>query len=275
MNKNVLTVTDLRVTHGCAAQVSSLVKGVSFSVGEGECIGIMGRSGSGKSLMVKGILGLLGESFQVSGNLVLKDKPLSLTDKTALSKVRGRQVAMILQNPMTCFDPLYTIESQIKETLLAYRQNEVPNRETIISLLERVHIHQPEQVLKKYPHELSGGMLQRIMVGLSLANEPDLLIADEPTTAIDAVNAVEIMKMLSEVKKAKKTGIIFISHDLSVISKVADRILVMDEGQIVDQGDLNYLLHESTYEKTRNLVDVKVALVRQYNQLVMGRGIEI
>ena len=165
-----------------------LVRNVSFSVAPGECLGILGESGSGKSLTLKAAMGLLDSSFQVTGSVQFQGQELLTKSSEELRRLRGGKVGIILQNPMTCFDPLYRIGSQLAETFAAHgnwRKGEI--RERSLTVLEKMRIHQPEEVLEKYLHQLSGGMLQRIMIGIAAALEPALLIADEPTTAIDAI----------------------------------------------------------------------------------------
>lgn len=174
-----------------------LVRNVSFSVAPGECLGILGESGSGKSLTLKAAMGLLDSSFQVTGSVQFQGQELLTKSSEELRRLRGGKVGIILQNPMTCFDPLYRIGSQLAETFAAHgnwRKGEI--RERSLTVLEKMRIHQPEEVLEKYLHQLSGGMLQRIMIGIAAALEPALLIADEPTTAIDAITQVEILAEL-------------------------------------------------------------------------------
>lgn len=270
----VLETKNLQVYLTERKEEKQLVKNVSFSVVQGECLGILGESGSGKSMTVKAILGLLDRNFRISGQALFEGKDLLMECKESLRRVRGNQISMILQNPMTCFDPLFRIESQMRETFEVHTDWD---RETIwknsLKILERMKIQEPEEVLKKYPHQLSGGMLQRIMIGIAMLLQPKLLIADEPTTAIDSVTQYEVLEEFLRIRQEVGTAMIFISHDLGAISKVADRILVMNQGKIVDQGNFSHILHEASDEYTRLLVEKRMAVMKKYREMVSGGAI--
>lgn len=270
----VLETKNLQVYLTERKEEKQLVKNVSFSVGQGECLGILGESGSGKSMTVKAILGLLDRNFRISGQSLFEGKDLLMECKESLRRVRGNQISMILQNPMTCFDPLFRIESQMRETFEVHTDWD---RETIrknsLKILERMKIQEPEEVLKKYPHQLSGGMLQRIMIGIAMLLQPKLLIADEPTTAIDSVTQYEVLEEFLRIRREVGTAMIFISHDLGAISKVADRILVMNQGKIVDQGNFSHILHDASDEYTRLLVEKRMAVMKKYREMVSGGAI--
>lgn len=270
----VLETKNLQVYLTERKEEKQLVKNVSFSVGQGECLGILGESGSGKSMTVKAILGLLDRNFRISGQALFEGKDLLMECKESLRRVRGNQISMILQNPMTCFDPLFRIESQMRETFEVHTDWD---RETIrknsLKILERMKIQEPEEVLKKYPHQLSGGMLQRIMIGIAMLLQPKLLIADEPTTAIDSVTQYEVLEEFLRIRREVGTAMIFISHDLGAISKVADRILVMNQGKIVDQGNFSHILHDASDEYTRLLVEKRMAVMKKYREMVSGGAI--
>ena len=270
----VLETKNLQVYLTEGKEEKQLVKNVSFSVGQGECLGILGESGSGKSMTVKAILGLLDRNFRISGQALFEGKDLLMECKESLRRARGNQISMILQNPMTCFDPLFRIESQMRETFEVHTDWD---RETIrknsLKILERMKIQEPEEVLKKYPHQLSGGMLQRIMIGIAMLLQPKLLIADEPTTAIDSVTQYEVLEEFLRIRQEVGTAMIFISHDLGAISKVADRILVMNQGKIVDQGNFSHILHDASDEYTRLLVEKRMAVMKKYREMVSGGAI--
>ena len=270
----VLETKNLQVYLTERKEEKQLVKNVSFSVGQGECLGILGESGSGKSMTVKAILGLLDRNFRISGQALFEGKDLLMECKESLRRARGNQISMILQNPMTCFDPLFRIENQMRETFEVHTDWD---RETIrknsLKILERMKIQEPEEVLKKYPHQLSGGMLQRIMIGIAMLLQPKLLIADEPTTAIDSVTQYEVLEEFLRIRQEVGTAMIFISHDLGAISKVADRILVMNQGKIVDQGNFSHILHDASDEYTRLLVEKRMAVMKKYREMVSGGAI--
>ena len=216
-----------------------LVRYVNFEVQRGECLGILGESGSGKSMSIKAMLGLLDKNFSVSGHAWFGGKDLLKESGESMRKIRGSEIAVVLQNPMTCFDPLYRIGSQIGETFATHTDwnaNEI--REKSLETLERMRIRNPEEALQKYPHQLSGGMLQRIMIGIAMALKPALLIADEPTTAIDS------------------------------ITKVADDLVVMNSGTIADRGSFSHILHHASDPYTRLLVEKRSAVMKKYRESI-------
>lgn len=271
--ENILDVKNLSVLLDTREKQSLLVDNVSFSLRPGECLGILGESGSGKSLTVKSILGLLDSSFKISGEAFYKNKDLLQESKENLRKIRGRSITMVLQNPMTCFDQLCRIGDQIGETFAAHLGlDEKVIREKAILTLEKMLIRDPEEVLEKFPHQLSGGMLQRIMIGIATAMEPDLLVADEPTTAIDAITQYEILEEFLRIKNESNTAVIFITHDLGVVSKLADKIIVMSKGKVVDRGDFKHIVTAASDPYTRLLVEKRTAVMRRYRQFVDTPG---
>lgn len=267
--KPAMKVEDLCVDLVTRRQKKRIVDHVEFEVYPGECLGILGESGSGKSMSLKAVLGLLDKNFQVSGQAVFDDKNLIGAPGEELRKLRGNQIGMVLQNPMTCFDPLYRIGSQMAETFAMHTDwNGEKIRSVSLEVLDQKRIHDGAEVLEKYPHQLSGGMLQRIMIGIAMALSPELLIADEPTTAIDAITQYEILEEFERIKREKKTAMIFITHDLGAISKVADRIMVMNSGRIVDQGDFHHILHHAKDPYTRLLVEKRMAVMDRYRDIL-------
>ena len=267
--KPAMKVEDLCVDLVTRRQKKRIVDHVKFEVYPGECLGILGESGSGKSMSLKAVLGLLDKNFQVSGQAVFDDKNLIGAPGEELRKLRGNQIGMVLQNPMTCFDPLYRIGSQMAETFAMHTDwNGEKIRSVSLEVLDQMRIHDGAEVLEKYPHQLSGGMLQRIMIGIAMALSPELLIADEPTTAIDAITQYEILEEFERIKREKKMAMIFITHDLGAISKVADRIMVMNSGRIVDQGDFHHILHHAKDPYTRLLVEKRMAVMDRYRDIL-------
>lgn len=268
----VLELDHLRVTLRQHRRSEELVKGVSFSVKPGECLGILGESGSGKSMSLKAAMGLLDKGFQVSGNARFQGEELLGKSAEELRRLRGGKVGIILQNPMTCFDPLYRIGSQIAETFSAHNNwSSAEILQRSLEMLEKMRIRNPEEVLEKYPHQLSGGMLQRIMIGIATSMQPALLIADEPTTAIDAITQFEILDELLRIKQQHQTAMVFISHDLNAISRVADQIVVLNQGRVVDRGDFHHILHHATDPYTKLLVEKRAAVMRRYHNILAGR----
>ena len=270
----VLKVENLNVTLTYRKASKKLVEDVSFEVHPGECLGILGESGSGKSMTVKSILGLLDKNFQVSGSAVFDGHDLLKESKEELRRLRGSRITMVLQNPMTCFDPLYRIGNQMAETFAAHTAwNAQEIRTCCLKILDQMQILNGEEVLEKYPHQLSGGMLQRIMIGIAMALQPELLIADEPTTAIDAVTQYEILEEFVRIKKNKNTAMLFITHDLGAISKVADRILVMNSGHIVDSGNFEHIRNHAQDPYTRLLIEKRSAVMHHYREVLHRKEI--
>ncbi len=265
----ILGIENLSVTLKEKTRARKLVSNVSFSIEKGQCIGILGESGSGKSMLCKGIMGLLDRNFEVSGKVMFDENDLNAMDQERRRKYRGKDMGMILQNPMTCFDPLYTIGYQMRETFkvhTSFSKKEINQK--IIKTLDLMEIEDPEDVIKKYPHQLSGGMLQRVMIGLSLGLNPKLIIADEPTTAIDSITQFEIIKEFIRIKEEHDVAMVFVSHDLGVISKVADYVLVMHKGEVVDQGSVDYIFSQATNPYTRDLVEKRMAVISQFKDVI-------
>ena len=268
----VLKAENLNVTLINRKMSKKLVENVNFEIHPGECLGILGESGSGKSMTVKAMLGLLDKNFQISGNAVFHGKNLLQVSKEELRRLRGNRITMVLQNPMTCFDPLYRIGSQMAETFAAHTTwttQEIHSQ--CLEILEQMRIQNGEEVLEKYPHQLSGGMLQRIMIGIAMALQPELLIADEPTTAIDAITQYESLEEFVRIKKENHTAMLFITHDLGAISKVADHILVMNSGRVVDSGSFEHILTHANDSYTRMLVEKRSDVMRRYCQILRGK----
>ena len=222
-------------------------------------------------MSVKAMLGILDKNFAVSGNAWFEEKNLIKESKETLRSIRGSKIAVVLQNPMTCFDPLYRIGNQMAETFATHtnwKKEEIFRRS--VEILERMKIRNPEEVLAKYPHQLSGGMLQRIMIGIAMALKPALLIADEPTTAIDAITQHEILEEFIRIKQEHQTAMIFITHDLGAISRVADRLIVMNSGEVVDRGDFQHILHHASDSYTRLLVEKRAEVMKKYRESIHG-----
>ena len=267
----VFELNHLQVSLRGKKQNMDLVKGVSFSVKQGECLGILGESGSGKSMSIKAAMGLLDKNFAVSGSAKFQGEELIGKCAEELRRLRGGQIGIVLHNPITSFDPLYRIGSQIAETFATHQKWDAREiKEKSIEMLYKMQIRNPEEALEKYPHQLSGGMLQRIMIGIAMSMEPSLLIADEPTTAIDAITQFDILNEFAAIKQKHKTAMIFISHDLNAVSRIADKIVVLNQGTVVDQGDFHHILHQAADPYTRLLIEKRTDVMRKYRRALEG-----
>ena len=261
---DVLTVRDLSVFFRQGASRVRLVDKVSFRVGKGECLGILGESGSGKSMSCKAVLGLLDNNFEVAGSSLFEGRELLGENPEKLRRLRGGRIGVVLQNPMSCFDPLYRIGEQMAETLAEHtRLGRRAIRGKMVDILDLMRIRSPEDVLRKYPHQLSGGMLQRVMIGLALGLDPALIIADEPTTALDSISQYSIMREFLRIKRRGDMSMIFISHDLGVLSLIADRVMVMHGGHAVESGAARDIFEGARDDYTRRLI--------AQHKAVMGR----
>ena len=238
-----------------------IVHGSSFIVRKNTCLSIVGESGSGKSMTTKAILGLTNPWLKISGTAKYKGKNLIGLKQSELRKIRGKNICMIPQDAMTSFDPLYTIGYQMIETFvenLGISKEE--SKKLAIESLDKMLINNPEEVIKKYPHQLSGGMLQRCMIAIAIAMKPDIIIADEPTTALDSINQREVVEEFKRLRDVTGTSLIFISHDLGVVQSLADDILVMKNGECVEYGTAKKIFENPQHEYTKYLIDTRVSL---------------
>ncbi|KPH09785.1 ABC transporter ATP-binding protein [Rhizobium acidisoli] len=257
MTEPLLSVRDLSVAFHQGGQTSLAVDRISFDIAKGEVVALVGESGSGKSVSANSILRLLPypSASHPSGEIVFKGKDLLKASERALREVRGNDITMIFQEPMTSLNPLHTIEKQIAE-ILALHQGLTgqPARQRILELLNQVGIREPEKRLKAYPHELSGGQRQRVMIAMALANRPELLIADEPTTALDVTVQAQILELLRQLKGEHGMSMLFITHDLGIVRKFADRVCVMTKGKIVETGTVEEVFANPKHDYTRHLL---------------------
>ncbi|MFT4716844.1 MAG: microcin C transport system ATP-binding protein [Paracoccaceae bacterium] len=234
MNQVILSIKNLSVAFGGGEPA---VNNVSFDIKSGETVALVGESGSGKSVTALSTVDLLPDSATSSGSVTYRGTEMIGADPKTLRQVRGNDISFIFQEPMTSLNPLHTMEKQLRESI-ALHQGQVGNeaKTRIIELLDKVGIHDPESRLKNYPHQFSGGQRQRIMIAMALANRPDLLIADEPTTAVDVTIQAQILDLLANLQKSEGMGLLFITHDLAIVRKIADRVNVMQGGKIVEAG---------------------------------------
>ncbi|WP_448379368.1 ABC transporter ATP-binding protein [Fervidobacterium sp.] len=258
VSENVLEVENLKVHFPTPDGIVMAVNGVSFALRKQETLAIVGESGCGKSVTAQAIMGLLkSPPAIISGDIKFKSK--SLLDTKVIANIRGKYITMVFQEPMSSFDPLYAVGYQIAEVVekhLGIKKRD--SKELIVSILKRVHIPDAERRYDEYPHQMSGGMLQRVMIALALVTNPEILIADEPTTALDVTIQAQVLKLMNELKEEFKMSTIFITHDLGIVAEIADRIIVMYAGKIVEQGTVYDIFEAPLHPYTRGLLESKI-----------------
>lgn len=249
-------VENLRVAFGQGGHYSEAVRGISLTVDHGEVLGIVGESGSGKSVGMLASIGLQAESARVTGSVRFKGQELVGMPRRALQKLRGSRIAMIFQDPLSSLNPVMSVGWQIAEALLLHNPGMTKKAamERAKELLALVAIPQPDRRLHQYPHEFSGGMRQRVMIAMAVANDPDLLIADEPTTALDVTVQAQIMEVLVDLQKRLNLGLVLITHDLGVLAGHADRVAVVYSGEIVELASVDDLFARPSHPYTRGLI---------------------
>jgi len=245
----ILEINNLHTFFTTKRGLIKAVNGVTYSVEEGRTLGIVGESGSGKSVSAMSILKLLDENGEiVKGSIKFKGKELTTLKKKEMNNIRGNDISVIFQEPMTSLNPVFTVQRQIGESFMIHHDmsKKEANKESV-RMLSDVRIPDPEQVAKKYPFQLSGGMRQRVMIAMALACKPDLLIADEPTTALDVTIQAQILHLMNQLKREKGTSIMFITHDLGVINEMADDVAVMYCGQVVEQAPVQTIFSKTDF----------------------------
>jgi microcin C transport system ATP-binding protein len=251
----LLAVRDLSVGFVQGGQTTAAVRNVSFDLYPGETLAIVGESGSGKSVTALSTVRLLPDNADITGSVRYRGAEMLTADERTLRRTRGNDISFIFQEPMTSLNPLHTIERQIAESLALHQGlTGAPARARILDLLARVGIRDPEERLGAYPHQLSGGQRQRVMIAMALANGPDILIADEPTTALDVTVQARILDLLAEVQKAEGMAMLFITHNLGIVRRIADRVAVMQAGEIVEAGPTARIFAEPSHPYTRKLL---------------------
>ncbi len=263
MSSDVLIeVENLHVNFPTIGKPVEAVRGVTFEIRKGETLGVVGESGSGKSVTSMSMLRLndMAGAYVPEGKIYLNSERLGRVELTELDaksigNLRGREIGMIFQEPMTCLNPVLDIRLQLTEALfqhLGMTQEDADER--VLSLLKRVRIPDPEAKLNQYPHNLSGGMRQRVMIAMALACGPSLLIADEPTTALDVTIQAQILDLIKDIQDEFNMSVLFITHDMAVIAEMADRVVVMFNGKIVEQGPVEQIFHEPQHDYTKKLI---------------------
>ncbi|WP_370576422.1 dipeptide ABC transporter ATP-binding protein [Paracoccus sp. MC1854] len=251
----VLDIRDLRISFVNEGRSTPAVKGVSFTVNRGETVALVGESGSGKSVTALATVRLLGASAQIEGSVRYNGAEMIGAPEAKLRAVRGNDISFVFQEPMTSLNPLHTLERQIGESLALHQGlTGAAARKRIVDLLNRVGIRDAESRLADYPHQLSGGQRQRVMIAMALANGPELLIADEPTTALDVTIQAQILDLLADLKRDEGLSMLFISHDLGIVRRIADRVCVMQGGEIVEQGPVEDIFRNPRHPYTRKLL---------------------
>jgi oligopeptide transport system ATP-binding protein len=252
----VLEVTDLKTTFATPDGEVKAVGGVDFTINQGETLGVVGESGSGKSQIFMSVMGLLARNGRAAGSVKFKEKEILGLDPAALNKVRGEKMSMIFQDPMTSLNPYLTVRRQMTEVLMQHKGlSETAAAKQSTEMLEKVQIPEAKRRLNMYPHEFSGGMRQRVMIAMALLCGPELLIADEPTTALDVTVQAQILELLVGLQRDFGMAIALITHDLGVIARMADRVMVMYAGGIVEKGSVRDLFKDPQHPYTQGLLE--------------------
>lgn len=255
--KEILKVKNLKTSFYTSNGEVQAVRGVDFELNKGEILGIVGESGSGKSVTVKSIMNIIKSPGKVKeGEIIFKDRDILKLKKEEIRKIKGNDIAMIFQDPMTSLNPVYTVGNQIYETIKVHSKkpkSEIKKR--VVSLLDKVKIPSADERVKQYPHEFSGGMRQRVVIAMALANNPDILIADEPTTALDVTIQDQILKLLKELQNKENKSVILITHDLGVIAEMCQNVLVMYGGIIVEKATREDIFYNPAHPYTIGLLN--------------------
>jgi peptide/nickel transport system ATP-binding protein len=260
----VLQLRDLRVTFPTLFGEVQAVRGVDIDVGEGEMVGIVGESGSGKSVTFLGVMGLLPKSARIEGSATVGGTELVGASKKVINRVRGKRIAMIFQDPLSALNPVIRIGDQIVEMIQSHQKMSGKDAwQRSVELLDIVGIPQPRDRASQYPHEFSGGMRQRVMIAMAIANDPEVLIADEPTTALDVTVQAQILEVLQRIQREMRTAVVLITHDLGVIARIADRVQVMYAGRAAERGDIGPIFDHPSHPYTRGLLASLPALGRE------------
>ena len=265
-NKPILEVKDLKISFQTKAGSLQAIRGVSFDLEKGKTLALVGESGSGKSITVRAIMGIQSKNESAQGQILCRaPQPdgstaqydiLSMKKKEVIRQICGKHIAMVFQDPMTTLDPTMTIGKQVMEGMrLHLKLSKAEAWKRAVSLLSEVGITEPETRMKQYPHQLSGGMRQRVVIAIALSCEPDVLICDEPTTALDVTIQAKILELISQIQKARGISVIYITHDLGVVAKVADSVAVMYAGRIVEQGTVREIFYDPRHPYTWGLLD--------------------
>ncbi len=261
-NDTILEVSGLKVALQTDAGFSTLVHSINFGIKKGEILGLVGESGSGKTVTSMSILQLHDrKSIGVKGNISLRGRELNGLNEVEMRKIRGKEIAYIMQNPMNAFTPVFTIGHQFMETIRAHTSlNRRQSKALATDVMASVNLPEPDKILNYYPFQLSGGMLQRVMIAIAVALQPSVIIADEPTTALDLHSQLLVLRLLDEVRSKYGTSILLISHDLGVISEMADHVIVMQDGKIIESANVLDLFDNPKHDYTKKLLRTRPTL---------------
>ncbi|GGI40261.1 ABC transporter ATP-binding protein [Mammaliicoccus stepanovicii] len=269
MESPILSVNQLSIIDSDTNDV--LIHHCDFNVFRGRTLAIIGESGSGKSITSKALLCLNDSNLVATGQVMFDGINLLEAPFSYIRKIRGKKIAMIMQQGATAFDPSSVIWRQLYETMHVHTSmSKYKIREVLLRKMTQLSLNEPERILNAYPHELSGGMLQRVMIALALALEPDIIIADEPTTALDTLTQYDVLEQFNEIQALSNVGVIFISHDLAVVKKVADDIVVMKDGDIIETGTVNEVLQNPKHDYTRYLISSRAQITEQFQHIIRG-----
>jgi len=267
---SLLIIKDVSISFFSGKEENEVVKSVSFNLNKNEILGIVGESGSGKSVSTLSIMGLLPKNISKikNGKILFEGQSLQKLTEKELQKIRGNQISMIFQEPMSALNPSMRCGNQVSEILINHKQisNSAAKKETL-ALFDKVKLPEPEEIYNKYPHQISGGQMQRVMIAMAIACKPKILIADEPTTALDVTVQKDIILLLKELQKETEMSIIFISHDLTLVSEIANRILVMYQGEIVEQGTVQEIFITPKQSYTKALIHARPSLKQRREKL--------
>jgi nickel transport system ATP-binding protein len=263
--RNILNVRDLEVQVKTEEGYITLVKDISFGIEKGKILGLVGESGSGKTVTSMSIIQLLNrKNTKIEGSITLQGRELNGLENKEMRKIRGKDIAFIMQNPMNAFTPVFTIGHQFVETIRAHTSlKKKQAKELAIDVMQSVNLPDPDKLLKSYPFQLSGGMLQRVMIAMAACLHPSVIIADEPTTALDVHNQLLVLRLLDKIRSEYGTSILLISHDLGVISEMADDVIVMQNGRIVESANVFDLFDHPQHEYTKKLLKTRPTLYFQ------------
>ncbi len=281
MSDAVLRLEDMKVRFRTLDGIVEAVKGVSLHVDKGETVAIVGESGSGKSQMMMAAMGLLASNGAAEGRAMFRETNLVGLSKTGLNSIRGRKITMIFQEPMTSLDPLYTIGDQLIEPIMHHSGKDLTfAQQRALDMLKLVKIPEAERRMGSYPHELSGGQRQRVMIAMALANDPELLIADEPTTALDVTIQAEILELMKGLQQRLGMGMVFITHDLNIVKRIAHRVYVMRHGEVVEEGETQSIFGNPRHAYTKALLDAvptgrKVPVADGARKILSGMDMQV